>query len=475
MTNQRIKGVLSRRRLMAWAAGGLAAGLLPVTGLADDDDDDDGEGSGGSASTPALANTGLVGKRVVVVGGGMAGMAAAKYLRLWGGAGVQVTLVEPDAVYTSSIMSNLVLNGSRSMASLQFTRDALTTKYGVVRKAGSVVAVDAAAHTVTLSDATVLAYDRLVLAPGVSFDDAYGLTQADYDIRTPHAWRAGAQTTLLRKQLAAMRNGDVFVMTIPKAPYRCPPGPYERACVVADYLKRTKRAACKVLVLDENLAIQAERHTFELAFSTIHAGVVRYVPGVSNIVVDAGTRVVNYVDQVAGSTVVKAKVVNPIVPHRAAGSAPGGWLALAGLNNGSDGRWANVNVLSYESTAATGRDIHVIGDASSCGLPKAGHVANQEAKICADAIVRLLSGNQPDPQPVANSACYSPITASTASWLTAVYQYDATDGRMKVASNGGQTMVNGAAAAPTEAASINGDNFEDMGTWFKALMGDTTG
>ena len=141
----------------------------------------------------------------------------------------------------------------------------------------------------------------------------------------------------------------------------------------------------------------------------------------------------------------QAKVVNPIVPHRASGSAPGGWLAKAGLNNGAGGRWATVDVLSYASTAAGAEGIHVIGDASSCGLPKAGHVANQEAKICADAIVRLLLGGQPDPQPVANSACFSPITAQTASWLTAVYQYDATERRMKVASNGGQTVVNGAA------------------------------
>lgn len=465
MTNQRIRGMLSRRQLVGLAAGGLTAGLLPLTGWADD------ESTSTSSTSIALANTGLVGKKVVVVGGGMAGMTAAKYLRLWGGSGVQVTLVEPDAVYTSSIMSNLVLNGSRNITSLQFKRDALTTNYGVIRKTGSVVAVNAAAKTVMLSDSTVLGYDRLVLAPGVTFDDAYGLTQADYETRTPHAWRAGAQTTLLRNQVAAMRDGDVFVMTIPKAPYRCPPGPYERACVVADYLKTAKGPNCKVLVLDENLSIQAERHTFELAFSQIHAGVIRYVPGVSNIAIDAASKVVTYVDQVEGGQVVQAQVVNPIAPHRATGSTAGGWLANAGLNNGSDGRWAAVDVLSYESTAAGGKDIHVIGDASSCGMPKAGHVANQEAKICADAIVRLLVGGLPDPQPVANSACFSPITASTASWLTAVYQYDG--GKMKIASNGGQTMINGTAATATEAASINGDNFEDMGTWFKTLMRDT--
>ncbi len=158
------------------------------------------------------------------------------------------------------------------------------------------VAINPGARTVTLADKSVLAYDRLVLAPGVSFDDAYGLTQADYDARTPHAWRAGAQTTLLRNQVAAMRNGDTFVMTIPKAPYRCPPGPYERACVVADYLKKSKGPNCRVLVLDENLSIQAERHTFELAFTQIHAGVIRYEPGVSDIRIDASSKQVAYVD-----------------------------------------------------------------------------------------------------------------------------------------------------------------------------------
>jgi len=467
MTNQRFKAALSRRQLMGWAAGGLTAGLLPLAGWADDDEVTSSTGT----STLALANTGITGKRVVVVGGGMAGMTVAKYLRLWGGSGVQVTLVEPDAVYTSSIMSNLVLNGSRTIGSLQFKRDALTTQWGVIRKAGSVVAVDAAGHTVKLSDNTTLGYDRLVLAPGVTFDDAYGLTQADYDTRTPHAWRAGAQTTLLRNQVAAMANGDTFVMTIPMAPYRCPPGPYERACVVADYLKRTKGPNCKVIVLDENSKIQAEAHTFELAFSQIHAGVIQYVPGVSNIAIQAGSKLVTYDDKSLSPQVVQAKVVNPIAPHRATGSAPGGWLAQAGLTNG---RWASVDVLSYESTALPDSGIHVIGDASSCGLPKAGHVANQEAKICADAIVRRFQNVPLDPQPVANSACFSPITASTASWLTAVYQYDAADGKMKVASNGGKITFNGVTATPTEAASITSDNFQDMGTWFKTLMLDTT-
>jgi NADH dehydrogenase FAD-containing subunit len=194
---------------------------------------------------------------------------------------------------------------------------------------------------------------------------------------------------------------------------------------------------------------------------------------VTALQVDAITRSVTYANAVGEVQTLNAQVVNPIVPHRATGSNPGEWLAQAGLNNSADGRWAVVDVLSFESTASGAEGIHVIGDAASCGLPKAGHVANQEAKICADAIVRLMTGGRPDPQPVANSACYSPITARTASWLTAVYQYDPIERRMKIASNGGQTVVNGVPASATEAASVNSDNFEDMGTWFATLMKDT--
>ena len=331
-----------------------------------------------------------------------------------------------------------------------------------------VVAIDAAARTVALSDGSSLPYDRLILAPGVEFTDAYGLTQADYAERTPHAWQAGPQTTLLATQLAGMQNGT-FVMTIPKAPYRCPPGPYERACLVADYLKTYRGAASRVVVLDENAAIQAERETFEHAFGVTHAGVIRYEAGVTGIRIDPQTRRVSYLDAVGNPQVIDAQVVSPIPPHRATGSGAGGWLAAAGLNNSADGRWCGVDVLSYESTAQAG--IHVIGDAASCGLPKAGHVANQEAKICADAIIRLLAGQQPDPAPVANSACYSPITAGTASWLTAVYQYDSASRRMVLAANGGNT----AGATAIESATVSSGNFRQMTTWFNTLMGDSFG
>lgn len=462
-----------RRRLLLLAATGAVTGLLPLSSLGGEDPEDEGE----EVTTFALARTGLKG-HVVVVGGGMAGATAAKYLRLWGGAGLRVTLVEPDAAYTSNIMSNLVLNGSRTVGSLRYTHADLAAKYGIVRRRAALTAVDVAARRITLSDGGRLAYDRLVLAPGVEFEEAYGLVGSDYLAKTPHAWRAGPQTTLLRQQLAGMPAGGTFVMTIPRAPYRCPPGPYERACVVADFLGKHKGPGAKVVVLDENPGIQAEVHNFTQAFNVVHAGVVDYQPGVTGIAIDPDSKVVRYVDALGTRRVVQAQVVNPIPPHRAAGSRPGGWLAAAGLANGADGRWAKVDVLTYASTAPGASSIHVIGDAAQCGLPKAGHVGNQEAKICADAIVRLLGGGQPDPAPVANSACFSPITATTASWLTAVYQYDPGTQAMRIAGQthagpGRITQVDGTPMAPTEAGSINRENFEQMNTWFRSLMGDS--
>ena len=465
----------ARRRLLTLAASALACGLFPALGRSDEQDhdehDSEGQYEGSRNTTYALAQTGLTGN-IVVIGGGMAGATAAKYLRLWGGAGLSVTLVEPSLTYTSNIMSNLVLNKSRSLSSLAFGYTGLASKYGVQLRQAAVQGIDTSARTVALSDGSTLPYDRLVVAPGVEFMSAYGLGPSDYDSKTPHAWSAGAQTELLRAQLSAMPSDGTFVMTIPNAPYRCPPGPYERACLVADYLKAAKGQGSKVIVLDENASIQAEVDNFSYAFGTVHRGVIDYRPGVSGILINPDTRAVSYTDALGDTVSITAQVVNPIVPHRARGSAPGGWLAAAGLNNSlangvPDGRWCVVDVLSYESTAVAG--VHVIGDAASCGLPKAGHVANQEAKICVDAIIRLLGGQQADTAPVANSACYSPITASTASWLTAVYQYDPVLRKMAVAANGGSTT----SAKATEAAGITAENFRQMNTWFNTLMGDS--
>ena len=461
----------SRRNWLLTALGLSAATLSPWFAHADNDDGEDFEHEVSSNVSLALAQTNVSG-HVVVIGGGMAGAAAAKYLRLWGGAQLNVTLVDTDASYTSNIMSNLVLAQQRTLASLDYKRDVLASSYGVTLVQDRVTRLDTTNKQVILANVAPLSYDRVVVAPGVEFMADYGLKVSDYDTKTPHAWRAGAQTTLLANQIASMVNGDTFVMTIPPAPYRCPPGPYERACVVADLLKRTGRSNCRVVILDENPYIQAESGTFQNAFDFVHAGVISYQSNANTIRINPDTKEVTYAIGNVDAQPITAKVVNPIPRHRAAGIGAGaldandtaGWFATAGLNNNTDtnsnGRWAVVNPLSYESTAVP--TVHVIGDAAQCGLPKAGHVGNQEGKICADAIIRLLGGGSPDAAPVANSACYSPITSSTASWLTAVYQYDA--GQMKIVSNSGKAF---------EADSVSSRNYTQMGVWFNTLMKDT--
>lgn len=449
---------IGRRQWLAFGLASLGGVLLSRAAHSDSD--------GGNSNVVYRLVPSGPSAQVVVVGGGMAGTTVAKYLRLWGGAALKVTLVDPDGSYVSNILSNEVLTGARTLASLGYGRQAVADRYGVLLRQARVQSLDVNARRLTLDDGSTLDFDRLVVAPGIAFDEAYGLSEADYAQRTPHAWRAGAQTELLRQQIAAVPAGGTFVMSIPAAPYRCPPGPYERACLVADALK-ARGPGARVIVLDHNPAIQAEVETFTQAFNVVHGGVIDYQPGISGLQIDAATRQVQWIDALGALQQVQADVVNPIPPQRAAGSEAGGWLAAAGLANGNAGRWAAVDVLSYESTAVAG--VHVIGDAAQCGLPKAGHVANQEAKICADAIVRLLSGSQPDPAPLANSACYSPITATTASWLTAVYQYDADSRSMKLAANNGSTV----GAKATEAASISSGNYRQMQTWFTALMGDS--
>ncbi|MEF3074239.1 FAD/NAD(P)-binding oxidoreductase [Methylobacter sp. Wu1] len=402
-------------------------------------------------------NTGING-HIVVLGGGMAGATVAKYLRLWGGTGVQVTLVEKSAAYTSNILSNTVLTGQRTLANLAYNYDKLKNHYGVKLINKEVAAIDAA--SIQFADGTTLGgYDRLVIAPGVEFDLMPGMTSLDeYETLIPHAWKAGPQTTLLRDQLINMTDGADVVITIPKAPYRCPPGPYERACVIADWLKANKPNS-RVIVLDANADILVEKDNFNYAFTVTHAGVIDYRPGCTITDVDSATRVVTYNQGLSLDNVVEAGVLNPIPPQRAPKL-----LADAGLLNSPDGRFAAVDVLSYESTAIPG--IHILGDASSTTMPKAGHIGNQQAKTCVDAILRVLQGQLPDPSPVTNSACFTPITASTATWLAAVYQYDPGSKKMVI-----PTQHNNGTAISAPTASTR--NYQDMLTWFNTLMGDT--
>jgi sulfide dehydrogenase [flavocytochrome c] flavoprotein chain len=332
------------------------------------------------------------------------------------------------------------------MADLHFTYDRLQKVHGVRLVTDDVVAVDPVKRSVRLASGTTLTADRIVLAPGIEFDPVPGLTNSD---AMPHAWKAGPQTSLLRQQLQAMPAGGVVVLTIPKVPYRCPPGPYERACLLADWLKKNKPRS-KLLVLDANLDFVTEKDNFSQAFFGLHASVIEYRTQTEVLSADAATMTLQ---TTTGS--VQGQVINLIPRQRCAPI-----VSQAGLANATEGRFAGVNVLNYESTAAAG--LHVIGDSSATTQPKAGHIANQEAKVCADAIVRAFGGYAADPAPVTNSACFSTITMSQASWLEAVFQFDPAT----------RVMV---PVADATGASVgwSRDNFDQMETWFEALMADT--
>lgn len=422
-----ITGVpLDRRAVLLASASAALLAMLP--------------GSGRALPPPAKPKA-----RVIVVGGGMAGATVAKYLRLWGDA-VAVTLIERHSKYVSNILSSLVLTGQRTLASLTFGYETLRDRYGVQFVFDDVVELDPAAVAVRLASGAQLRADRIVIAPGIEFDTVAGLT--DWN-RMPHAWQAGPQTTLLAQQLAAMPTNGVVVLAVPKAPFRCPPGPYERACLIADWLKEKKPQA-KLIVLDANPDIVAEKENFLHAFSNLYAKVIEYSPGVEIASVDTSQMTLS-----TNGGLVRADVVNLIPPHRA-----GAIVARAGLATATEGRFAPVDVLSYASTTAP--KVHVIGDASATTQPKAGHIANQEAKVCADALARIFAGQLPDPAPVTNSACYSTITRTEAGWLNAVFQYDAATRMM-------------APVPESFAASVgwSSESFKEMGKWFDALMADS--
>jgi NADH dehydrogenase FAD-containing subunit len=439
---------MDRRSFLSSAAfGAVGAALTACGGGGSELALGGAESSSLTTSLAAARISTVVKSRVIVIGGGMGGATVAKYLRLWGD-GISVTLVERMPTYTSNIMSSMVLTGQRSMSSLTFKYDTLRSKYGITTVFGEVVAIDPVGVKVTLADGTVLTADRIVMAPGISFDDVPGLNGSN---KMPHAWQAGPQTTLLASQLAALPSRGVAVLSIPKTPYRCPPGPYERACLIADWL-RVNKPGSKLIVLDANPGIVTEVDNFTNAFMGLHGNVIEYHANAEVTSVDPASMTL-----ITTAGTIRGDVINMIPRQRA-----GALVATAGLNNATEGRFAGVNVLSYASTVSGADKVHIIGDSSATTQPKAGHIANQEAKVCADAISRILSGGAPDPAPVTNSACYSTITMSQASWLTAVFRYNPT----------ALAMVP-VAASSAASTGWNSDSFEEMSTWFNALMADS--
>ncbi len=383
---------VSRRRLLQ---AGAAFGTLALAGCA--------------STAPSGPSIG----RVVVVGGGFGGATAARYLRLWGG-NVDVTLVERNTSFISCPISNLVVGGYKEMADITRGYDTLKA-LGVKVVQGEVSAIDAAAKKVRLAGGGELPYDRLIVSPGIDFmnEQVGGLAAAIDAGSVVHAWKAGPQTVALRQQLTAMRDGGVYAISIPKVPYRCPPGPYERACLVASYLKQAKPRS-KVLVLDANAEIQSKKALFERAFAQHYKDILEYRPNAELKEVAGGVAKLEFED-------VKADVLNVVPPQRAADLAKNAGLIT--INN----RWVGVNWLTMEATAAPG--IHVLGDATFPAplMPKSGHMANQHAKVAAAAVIQLLKGEPVNATPVVMNTCYSFVTAKDVIHVASVHQYDAAE------------------------------------------------
>jgi sulfite dehydrogenase len=394
-------GITRRRLLHAGVGAGVAAGTLGLAACA-------------SMGGPPIG-------RVVVVGGGYGGATVARYLRMW--ANVDVTLIERNDTFVSCPISNLVLGGHKQIADVTRGYDGLKAAGVKVVKA-EVTAVDTAGRKVRTS-AGEFAYDRLVLSPGVDFmtEQVGGLQAALDSGRVQHAWKAGPQTVALRRQLEAMPDGGVFAMSIPLAPYRCPPGPYERACMVASYLKAAKPRS-KVLVLDANPDITSKAGLFRKAWADHYAGMVEYKANAVLRSVEGTTAKLEFED-------VKADVLNVIPPMRA-----GDIARAAGVVNANN-RWAGVNWLTLESTAVPG--VHVLGDStlSAPAMPKSGHMANQHGKVAAAAIISLLKGEPVNPTPVVMNTCYSFVTARDVVHVASVHQYDAKDATFKTVPGSG--------------------------------------
>lgn len=421
---------LTRRRLL-----GLGGGVLLARALADC-----------AHAAPASA------PKVVVVGGGYGGATAARYLRLWSGGTIDVTLVERGAAFVSCPLSNLVIGGSKQLADITVAYDGLE-KLGIRRIRGDAVEIDASARIVRLAGGEPLPYDRLILSPGVDFiyDGIGGLRDAAARSLVPHAWKAGPQTVELRARLEAIRDGGVFAIHVPRAPYRCPPAPYERACQVANYFLHYKPKS-KVIILDANEEVQSKKALFTAAWAGRYNGYVEYRPNSELVDVDPANSIIklDFED-------VRADVINVIPPQRAAAIA-----RQLGIANAND-RFCQVDFLSYESTAQ--KNVHVLGDAIQVAplMPKSGHMANQHGKVCAAAVIALLREKEVNPSPLIANACYSYIDDSEVVHIASVHAYDAAQRTMVVVPGSG-----GLSPAPSVGEAVYAEAWA-RNIWFDML------
>jgi len=356
------------------------------------------------------------GAKVVVVGGGYGGATAAKYVRMFSDYGIDVTLIEPNAAFVSCPISNLVVGGHKTMADITTPYDNLSKRHGVKVVRDMVASIDATKRTVKLASGGELPYDRLILSPGIDFmwDTLPGMARPGAPDKVLHAWKAGPQTLALRQQLEAMPDGGVYALSIPLAPYRCPPGPYERACMVASYFKKAKPKS-KVVIFDANDDITSKKGLFMKAWDEHYKGLIEYRPKHKLVDVDAATNTLKF----EFNDDFKAGVANVLPAMRAGDIAVKSGLATA------NARWCEVDFLTFESKAA--KNIHVLGDAIQIApaMPKSGHMANQHGKTCAAAVVSLLQGKEPPSMPIYANTCYSFVTATDVVHVASVHKYDA--------------------------------------------------
>lgn len=420
--------------------------------------------TGGVAALGSLgyANIAIGGasKKVVIVGGGIGGATAAKYIRM-ADSSIDVTVIEPNKNYHTCFMSNEVLGGVRSIDSIRFGYDGLKG-HGVKVVNDTVSSIDAGSRTIKTSGGQSFSYDRCIVSPGVSFRwdtiEGYDATVAE---TIPHAWKAGPQTVTLRKQLEAMKDGGTVIIAPPPNPFRCPPGPYERASQIAHYLK-THKPKSKILILDpkdkfSKQGLFTDGWKKHYGYGTDNS-MIEWVSAAKGGKVEA----VNAKNMTVTAAVedFKGDVIN-IIPAQKAGMI----AQTAGLANESG--WCPVDLKTFESTIH--KNIHVIGDAAiQSPLPKSGYAANSEAKVCAAAVVALLNG-QEAPQPSYVNTCYSVIAPGDGISVAMVYNY--ADGKInKVEGSGGLTPGYGKSTMEMRAREE-----QYAHSWFKNITHDVFG
>ena len=428
---------ITRRRFLhtsAVGAGAIAASTLPL---------------------PALAQGEIMpktGKRVVVIGGGWGGNTAAKYIRMQD-PGIEVVLIEREGAFRSCPISNWVIGGLKTMADITVGYDGLVNNHGIKLVTDTVTGIDTAARTVTVSAGNI-AYDRLILSPGITLrsGEIEGLADAAPGI-FPAAWKAGDETVMLRSQLQAMPAGGTVALSVPFGPYRCPPGPYERISLIADYLKNNKPGS-KIVVMDANPKIVSKGALFKAAWDDFYGGIIDYRPENNVVRVDPSTRTL-YSD----FDEVTADVAN-VIPAQQANT-----LAFQAGLVPDDRRWAPVNAWDFSSTVA--ENVHVVGDSTdgtTVGkVPKSGYIANSMGKVCAAAVVALMNGRE-TPRPSMANTCYSLVSADEGISVSAVYDFNDEESRF--------LPVKGATGLSPERTPLIKQNADD---WARSIWSDMLG